>query len=68
MDAFQGVNTGACVSVDHPEWFVLLREIVNQLHQHQMLSNVGMVAGAEGVAVAQHEVDRGSGKVGRVGA
>jgi len=48
--------SSAGVRVDHPEGFVFLLEIVNQLHQQQVFEYVGVIAGVEGVAVAEHRV------------
>ena len=42
------VQPGAGVGVDDAHALVAAREVVHQLHQHQVLQHVGMVAGVEG--------------------
>ena len=48
------------MGVDEPERFFLLSEMTNQMDQDQMLQYVGMIAGVEGVTIAEHDRYSGS--------
>jgi len=43
------------VRIDDPEGLFFLAEVACDLYQNEMFEYVGMVAGMEGVAVAEHE-------------
>ena len=45
------VKPGAGVGIDNPERRFLLREIREDAHQHDVLENIGEIAGMERVAV-----------------
>jgi hypothetical protein len=49
-------TTRAGVRIDVPESLVLLAEVARELHQHQMFEHIGVVAGVEGVAIAEHRL------------
>ncbi|GLC96080.1 hypothetical protein Tamer19_54890 [Cupriavidus sp. TA19] len=48
------IEPGAGVGVDIPERLVLLRKVLEQLHDDGMFEDIGMVAGMEGVTIAEH--------------
>ena len=50
------VQPGTGMGIDVVERRVFLLQVFDQLHQHKVLEHVGMIAGMEGVAVAQHGV------------
>mmetsp|Transcript_10189 Transcript_10189/g.19629 ORF Transcript_10189/g.19629 Transcript_10189/m.19629 type:complete len:633 (-) Transcript_10189:93-1991(-) len=52
--AFDRVAAGAGVGVDQRVGLVLLAHVAQHAGQHQVLEDVGMVAGMEGVAVGEH--------------
>jgi hypothetical protein len=53
--ALQGIATGPGVGVDIPPGLVLAIEVAQQFDQHEMLEDVGVIAGVKGVAVTEHE-------------
>jgi hypothetical protein len=52
--AAHAVSAGAGMRVDDAESLFLLRHVLQQLDQNQVLEDIGMVAGMEGVAVGEH--------------
>src|SRR5512135_1524973 len=42
------------MGIDEPQRLVLLRQVAQQLHQHQVLEHIGVIARVKGVAVAEH--------------
>ena len=52
--AEQRIAAGAGVGVDEAIALVLRAEMTQDEHQHQVLEDVGMVAGVKGVAVGEH--------------
>ncbi len=54
----QPVAAGAGMGVDEDEGLVLVQQGADDQAQHPVLEDIGMVAGMEGVTVAQHEGGR----------
>ena len=50
----QRVEAGTSMRVDVPERLVLLREVIEHLHKHSVLEDIGVIAGVEGVTVTEH--------------
>ncbi|SOY85540.1 protein of unknown function [Cupriavidus taiwanensis] len=55
----QRIKAGAGMGVDVPERLVLLRQVREQLHHNGVLEDIGVIAGMEGVTIAEH-VEQGA--------
>jgi hypothetical protein len=53
--AIEPVQARARVGVDHRQRGLLFEHVIERGDQHQVLEHVGVIAGMEGVAVAEHE-------------
>ena len=48
------VQTGPCMGIEHRQGRVFLYQVPQYGNQHCMLEYIGVIAGVEGVAVAEH--------------